>query len=95
VMRMDKYIARNPGGSGTSLPTVETVGTGEAFVFHNGEVVEGTWEREEITDPFLLKTPDGEPLIVQPGRLWISLQPDNETLNWERISPTDPLLAQE
>jgi hypothetical protein len=83
VMRMDKYIARNPAGSGTSLPTVETVGTGEAVVFYNGEYVEGTWAREEITDMFFLSTPDGEEIILPPGRVWISLQPDDESLDWE------------
>jgi hypothetical protein len=83
VMRMRKYIARNPAGSGTSLPTVETVGEGDAVVFYNGEVIEGTWEREEITDKFLLTTPDGEEIVLPPGRVWISLQPDSEPLDWE------------
>jgi hypothetical protein len=83
VMQMRKYIARNPAGSGTSLPTVDTVGQGKAFVFYNGEVVEGTWEREEITDKFFLSTPDGEEIVLPPGRVWISLQPNSEPLDWE------------
>jgi hypothetical protein len=83
VMQMRKYIARNPAGSGTSLPTVDTVGEGKAFVFYNGEVVEGTWEREEITDRFFLSTPDGEEIVLPPGRVWISLQPNTQPVVWE------------
>lgn len=83
VMKMRKYIARNPAGSGTSLPTVDTVGKGEAFVFHSGQVVGGTWERGSITDPFFLSTAVGEEIVLPPGRVWISLQPDNQLLTWE------------
>ena len=59
VMKMRKYIASNPAGSGTSLPTVDTVGTGEAFAFYNGEVVGGTWERGSLRDSFKLIGADG------------------------------------
>ncbi len=83
VMKMRKYIASNPAGSGTSVPTVETVGEGEAFVFYNGGVVGGTWERGSITDKFFLSTSDGTEIVLPPGRVWISLQPDNQTLTWE------------
>lgn len=83
VMKMRKYIASNPAGSGTSVPTVDTVGKGDAFVFYNGVVVGGTWERGSAEDPFFLTTADGDDLILPPGRVWISLQPNTETLTWE------------
>ena len=83
VLRMRKYVAANPGGSGTKLPTVDTVGKGEAFVFYNGQVVAGTWERGSITDKFYLSTSDGAEIVLPPGRIWISLQPNNQPLDWE------------
>ena len=83
VMKMRKYIARNPAGSGTSLPTVETVGTGEAVVFFEGQAVTGTWEREEITEPFTLTASDGTELVLPPGRLWMSPIPDDRSVTWE------------
>jgi hypothetical protein len=83
VMKMRKYTAHKPGGGGTSLPTVETVGEGEALVFHSGQVVGGTWERGSITDPFFLSTADGTEIVLPPGRVWISLQPDTQSVVWE------------
>jgi len=83
VMKMRKYIARNPAGSGTSLPTVDSVGTGEAVVFFLGQAVTGTWEREDITEPFTLTTEDGTDLVLPPGRIWMSLIPDDRSITWE------------
>jgi len=83
VMKMRRYIARNPAGSGTSLPTVDTIGSGEAFIFYNGEVASGSWERESIEDKFVLTRDDGSEMVLPPGRVWISLQPDTQPLTWE------------
>jgi hypothetical protein len=83
VMKMRRYIARNPAGSGTSLPTVDSVGTGDAFVFFGGEVIGGAWERGSITDPFHLVGADGSNIVLPPGRIWISLIPDDRTVAWE------------
>ena len=83
VMKMRKYIARNPAGSGTSLPTVDTVGTGEAVVFYGGQAVTGMWARDDITEPFTLTDADGAELVLPPSRIWMSLIPDDESVTWE------------
>lgn len=83
VMRMRKYIKSDPSGAGSSVPAMETAGKGDATIFFNGEYVEGTWERGSRTDSFFLTTPDGEEIVLPPGRIWISLQPNNQPLNWE------------
>ena len=83
VMQMRKYIKSPPSGGGSSVPAVETVGKGEAFVFSNGGVVGGTWERGSISDKFFLSTADGTEIVLPPGRVWIALQPDNQPLTWE------------
>ena len=62
---------------------METVGTGDALVFADGEVVSGTWERGSAEDGFTLVTADGEPLILEPARIWITLVPTSETVTWE------------
>ncbi len=83
VMKMDKYIARDPAGVGSSIPTVETVGTGEALVFHHGEVLSGTWERGSLEDPFTLLTSTGSDLVLPTGTVWVHLVPDTFTVTWE------------
>ncbi len=70
------------GSSGSSVPATETTGTGEALVFTNGGVITGQWSRPEITDTFELTTADGSPIVLEPGRLWIAVFPDNRTVSW-------------
>ena len=83
VMKVRKYTASPSSGSGTPIPSVETVGTGDALVFHGGQVVAGSWERGSIEDLFTLTAEDGTELVLPPGRVWIHLQPDTETVTWE------------
>jgi Protein of unknown function (DUF3048) N-terminal domain/Protein of unknown function (DUF3048) C-terminal domain len=80
---VDEFIARNPAGSGTTLPTAVTVGSGDAYVFTDGQVISGTWERESEEDRFTLYGSDGEEIVLAPARLWISLVPDTQTITWE------------
>jgi len=83
ALMVDEFIAKNPAGSGTSLPTAVTVGTGKAYVFTGGEVISGTWERESETDRFMLYGADGEEIVLAPARLWISLVPDTQAVTWQ------------
>ncbi len=83
VLTAQRYTARPASGSGTPVPALETVGEGQALLFYGGVVVEGTWERGSIDDPFRLLLPDGTPMIVPPGRLWISVFPSSQPLTWE------------
>jgi len=58
------------------LPASRTSGTGLAYVFAEGKVIEGTWEREGLTDWFRLTDRNGATIQVPPGQVWISLVPD-------------------
>jgi hypothetical protein len=76
ALTVEQYTARPPSGtSGRGLPSSQTVGTGTAYVFADGKVVEGTWERESETVWFTLQTPDGQTMLVPPGKAWVSLVP--------------------
>ncbi len=83
ALKVREYIARNPAGSGTVLPTADTVGSGEGFVFYDGGVTGVTWERGSKSDRFSLIAEDGTELVLPPGRLWISLIPNTKTVTWE------------
>lgn len=63
------------------LPTSRTTGSNRAFVFADGQVVEGTWDRETETDWFTLTDADGNEITVPPGKVWVSLVPDDDGLS--------------
>ena len=85
----EQYVASPPAGSsGSSVPATSTVGSGTFHVFAEGAVHSGTWERETASDPFTLTTADGEELLVPPGKPWISVVPDNGSIEWEAAAVT-------
>jgi hypothetical protein len=53
-------------------PEAETVGSGEAWVFTDGHVVRGRWERPDPSRPAALVA-DGRPIRLTPGRTWVAL----------------------
>lgn len=80
----DQYTASPPGSqSGSNLPASKTTGSGEAFVFANGKVVEGTWERASESEWFTLIDDTGTPILVPPGKSWVSLVPSHRGLSIE------------
>jgi len=82
VIKAAQYTAC-PSGSGSCVPAEETTGSGEALLFSEGTVVEGTWERESIADFFTLTTTDGAEMVVPAGHLWVSVFPNHRPLSWE------------
>jgi len=67
-----------PGISGS--PDAQTLGSGEAFVFTGGNYIHGTWTRNDIHDPFTLVDDDGKVIELQPGRTFIELPRQDNTL---------------
>ncbi len=53
-------------------PEAQTVGSGEAWVFTDGHVVRGRWERPDQSRPATLVA-DGRPIRLTPGRTWVAL----------------------
>ena len=82
ALYVEPYTASPGGGqSGTNLPSSRTTGQGLAFVFADGMVTEGTWERESETDWFTLRDESGAVMTVPAGKSWVSLVPDNRGLS--------------
>ena len=66
--------------SNNGLPSSHTLGSGDAYVFADGNYVQGTWEREELTDWFTLTDTEGNVIAVPPGQIWVELVPSNNGL---------------
>lgn len=67
-----------PGISGS--PDAQSTGKGEAWVFSGGSVQHGTWARKDRTLPFTLTSDDGDVMTLLPGRTFIELPRDGNTL---------------
>jgi hypothetical protein len=66
----------SPAGGG---PEAQTLGTGRAVVYSDGVRIEGTWTRQNPTDPFSLEA-NGQPILIAPGRTWVELVDDANNL---------------
>lgn len=50
-------------------------GSGEAWMFTGGRVIQGRWERPDLSQPTIWRDADGEEVLFAPGRTWILLPP--------------------
>ena len=84
VLTARRYTALLPAGvTGSSVPALDTIGSGNAFAFFEGSVVEGSWSRDTIEEPFALTLADGRTMVLPPGRIWISVFPSDRTVSWD------------
>lgn len=81
VLTARQYTA-SPSGKGSSVPALDTVGSGRALLFHHGQLVEGTWARDSIDEPFALSLVDGSTMVIPRGQLWISVFPSQRPVTW-------------
>jgi hypothetical protein len=66
-------VEYQPSSADRRSPEAQTVGTGPAYFFSGGKIVEGTWQRLLTTFPIEYVGPDGEPIQFAPGNTWIEL----------------------
>jgi hypothetical protein len=59
-------------------PEAQTIGSGTAWVFTQGRMIEGRWDRTEPSQPWQLTRADGTPIQLTPGNTWVELpSPDS------------------
>ncbi|MGW0845687.1 DUF3048 domain-containing protein [Streptomyces sp. NPDC002787] len=56
---------------GNNTPYTETVGSGRAEILRDGRAFEADWERATPTDGTTFTTPDGKPLNLAKGQVWV------------------------
>ena len=60
--------------AGNPVPETKLTGSGEAMVFHGGQVVRGTWVKKGYAGTIGLRTKGGA-LTLPPGHVWVELVP--------------------
>lgn len=62
---------------------MKTEGTGDMYLFRNGMVFPGTWERMSTVDSYKFYGESGDELAFAPGKTWISVVNYQGGLQWE------------
>jgi hypothetical protein len=62
---------------------MKTEGTGDMYLFRNGKVYPGTWEKLTNSDILKFYGPDDKELFFEKGRTWISVVNYSGGLQWE------------
>jgi len=65
-----------------AVRTCGTHATGTAYYFMDGDVVEGTWGRSSIFDPFEFKDSNGNPVLFNRGSTWVCMIPGIDRLTY-------------
>ncbi len=52
--------------------TYNTIGSGEAIIFHNGEYASARWEKTSSKEPLKFTNAEGKPFKLAPGQTWIT-----------------------
>lgn len=75
VMGVNPRSAGYQDSAGTEVPTFDVIGSGSLAVHNGGTVVEGTWQRASLSDPYRFLTTDGDEFGLPDGRVFIHLLP--------------------
>jgi hypothetical protein len=61
--------------AGNPSPEIDLIGTGRAYVFRDGRMIVGRWERSGEGRVTAFVTKAGEPIPLAPGTTWVELLP--------------------
>jgi hypothetical protein len=77
VMVVERLDTRISDAAGNPVPNFEIVGSGDLYVFRNGKVIKGRWQREEESARTKLVDAQGEEITLAPGQTWVELFPED------------------
>ena len=64
--------------SGTVVPEADLVGSGEAWVFSDGQLVKGGWSKASDEAVTSYSDSKGRPIALLPGSTWVVLLPPGQ-----------------
>ena len=59
-------------------PEAIATGTGDAWIFTEGRVIEGTWTKPKARNATVYRDADGAEIELLPGRVWVELPPPGD-----------------
>lgn len=71
AMLVDQYTMRDGYHE-----QIDTIGSGTAYIFQNGTVIGGTWQKNSQDEQIIFRDAEGNEVQFTPGQLWISATPE-------------------
>jgi len=69
--------------SGYGRIKIDMTGNGDIMLFQNGEIINGTWEKENRDDQTEFFDDDGDKIELVRGQTWIEVVPGNRVISYE------------
>ena len=77
-------LAMNRSVMSNGIHTVyDTVGSGAMYVFQDGDVIEGRWEKPSRQAQFTFTDTEGEEIELTPGKTWVGVLDSANAVNYE------------
>lgn len=80
VVALKTSISLSSDGSHMSIVTS---GSGQAYVFQNGTVTEGTWSKENAKGQLFIKDAEGKEIKLNRGQTWITTVGNDRNVSWQ------------
>lgn len=62
---------------------ISTTGSGKAYIFQDGVVTEGAWQRPDAKSQIAFTDTAGKPIKLNRGQTWITALPSNRNPSWQ------------
>jgi len=62
---------------------VRTVGNGTAFIFQDGQAIQGSWQRGSVHEPFVYRDGSGKQIQFTSGATWIAIVQGADKVTWQ------------
>ncbi len=63
--------------------SIQTTGSGKAYIFQNGDVIDGSWEKPSKASQIVFKDAEGNEIKLAPGQTWISAIPNYGSVSYD------------
>jgi hypothetical protein len=62
---------------------ITTTGSGEVFVFQDGQVTKGTWTKSSVSAQLRFLDSDGQEIKLKRGQTWLTAVPNGKAITWQ------------
>lgn len=76
VMQVNVGMSEIVDAAGNHSPSVDLTGKGKAYIFRDGRMIAGRWERSTLQDLTTFVTKSGDEIALAPGTTWVELLPN-------------------